>query len=325
MIEETLPKNNGESMSTTNTIIQALGLLTFFCYLTTVSTVHAADPFVCDLYAEKAVAQSKANKAYSCSGSYPRFQDNKQAHYSWCLGAFSEAVAYENRARVVGLSDCKASQWNREADAYCTSYAQIALIQSSKANNQYCGFGGPRWQNNLTIHYNWCMRTEGRRPEAEMNARREGLKSCTGGSVVYPNYSPAVSGDLAVVDWCWEDVAGDTLFNAIVRNVGSNIWMSTLDAVLKVGTSRPGNITETQRHTPFIELWGLTQGKTRIIRGASLKYITPASYPTAEALLVHNHDHNLSNQSFRINFGTQGVIDFYTKYKHKRCDPFKHY
>jgi hypothetical protein len=75
------------------------------------------------------------------------------------LALTSVSAAAQNRARV------------------CNSYADDALEQQETNEELDCGFSGPRWSDNRTNHFAWCMLFP-QRAEAEQEARREQLREC---------------------------------------------------------------------------------------------------------------------------------------------------
>ncbi len=60
----------------------------------------------------------------------------------------------------------------------CQRYTDNALAQQ-RANLKYkCGFAGPRWHQDYSRHYNWCMRVDVRTRGAATIARRDALNQC---------------------------------------------------------------------------------------------------------------------------------------------------
>jgi hypothetical protein len=60
----------------------------------------------------------------------------------------------------------------------CRDYAQDAVDQANQNDRERCGFQGPRWSNDRTPHYAWCMLFP-RQAEDEGRARAEELRKCT--------------------------------------------------------------------------------------------------------------------------------------------------
>lgn len=304
-----------------NTSISISISLSFLCGVIFSDSGFAEEPFVCDLYANKAVAQAETSKQYSCGLTGNRYSADKTLHYKWCLQQTGSLPASENRARTVELSNCEATNWNRDADAYCTDYANTAVAQAKMAQQYNCGFSKSRWNTDFGPHYRWCMGVPGAWPESETSARRLGLKQCSG--KVFPPPTPNFSGDLKVVDWCFEDRGNDTLFDIVIRNVGGNIWSSKKDGLLIVGLSSvSGPLTEPRRIIPFTELYGISPQQTRIIRGVSMLSITAKNHPRADVVLSHDEDANTSDRSLKVVFGTSSLPEFFTKYSDKRCKLF---
>ena len=77
-------------------------------------------------------------------------------------------IAYNNRSRVAG--------------ARCNRYGEAAVAAFRQAQALGCRVSGPRWQDNVTNHVNWCN-TEASRAlaEREERARATELRSCASG------------------------------------------------------------------------------------------------------------------------------------------------
>ncbi|MBX2806818.1 MAG: hypothetical protein KTR19_12655 [Hyphomicrobiales bacterium] len=60
---------------------------------------------------------------------------------------------------------------------FCNEYAESAVDQNKANTDRDCNFNGPRWSNNRTRHFAWCMLFP-RQAEAEQDARKENLREC---------------------------------------------------------------------------------------------------------------------------------------------------
>lgn len=59
----------------------------------------------------------------------------------------------------------------------CENYAEDAVRHSEINERRNCGFKGPRWSDNRTAHFGWCM-VFPRQAQQEAEARKEELESC---------------------------------------------------------------------------------------------------------------------------------------------------
>jgi hypothetical protein len=61
--------------------------------------------------------------------------------------------------------------------ATCENYADDAVRQNGMNERRNCGFQGPRWSDNRTAHFGYCM-VFPRQAQQESEARKEELESC---------------------------------------------------------------------------------------------------------------------------------------------------
>jgi len=64
---------------------------------------------------------------------------------------------------------------------YCSNYAASAVREFHRAaDNPNCAsmIGGPRWHDDFSVHYNWCLRNTYDSTTFEWRARRETLHQC---------------------------------------------------------------------------------------------------------------------------------------------------
>jgi hypothetical protein len=81
-------------------------------------------------------------------------------------------------AFTLGSAVAPASAQDRAAR--CQDYAREAVDQADKADRNRCGYSGPRWSNDRTGHFAWCMLSP-RQAEDESRARNDDLRRCGGG------------------------------------------------------------------------------------------------------------------------------------------------
>jgi hypothetical protein len=65
-------------------------------------------------------------------------------------------------------------------DERCREYARDAVEQAERNERNRCGYSGPRWSNDRTGHFAWCMLFP-RQAEDENRARADDLRKCGGG------------------------------------------------------------------------------------------------------------------------------------------------
>lgn len=61
--------------------------------------------------------------------------------------------------------------------ATCSDYARDAVRDNEFNERRNCGFKGPRWSDNQTAHFGWCMIFP-KRAEEESEARKAQLEEC---------------------------------------------------------------------------------------------------------------------------------------------------
>ena len=65
-------------------------------------------------------------------------------------------------------------------DERCRDYARDAADQADQNQRNRCGYSGPRWSDDRTGHFAWCMLFP-RQAEDENRARADDLRRCGGG------------------------------------------------------------------------------------------------------------------------------------------------
>jgi hypothetical protein len=149
----------------------------------------------CESYAREAVEQAQRNERQNCGYEGPRWSDNRQGHFAWCLIAPRNARD-ENETRRDLLEKCERRtdrQERREerrddrADrkservgkrANCDTYSKIAEAQTN-ANQKYdCGYRGGEWATDSRAHYGWCMANKRDFMLDEMRYRAVELQKC---------------------------------------------------------------------------------------------------------------------------------------------------
>jgi len=166
----------------------------------TVSTASAQGRDDCDGYAREAVEQAHRNERQNCGFGGPRWSDNRQGHFAWCLISPRQARE-ENEARREQLQQCerragrKERREERREDrrddrkderrservgkrASCDTYSKIAEAQT-EANQKYnCGYRGGEWSTESRAHFGWCMANKRDFMLDEMRFRAIELQKC---------------------------------------------------------------------------------------------------------------------------------------------------
>ena len=125
----------------------------------------------CEDYAREAAELAQRAEQLNCGFDGPRWNDNSQGHFAWCLISPRQAFE-ENEVRRDLLQKCERRtdrQERREERrddrrsegggkrANCDTYSQIAQVQAD-ANQKYnCGYRGSEWVNDSRAHFGWCM------------------------------------------------------------------------------------------------------------------------------------------------------------------------
>jgi hypothetical protein len=157
----------------------------------------------CDGYAREAVEQAHRNERQNCGFDGPRWSDNRQGHFAWCLISPRQARE-ENEARREQLQQCerrsdrperreerREDRGDRRDDrrddrrservgkrANCDTYSKIAEAQTN-ANQKYdCGYRGGEWSTDSRAHFGWCMANKRDFMLDEMRYRAIELQKC---------------------------------------------------------------------------------------------------------------------------------------------------
>lgn len=167
------------------------GLAAIFCAGTIALTATAADAQSrrdgCEDYARESVEQAEANEKRNCGYDGPRWSDNRQGHFAWCV-LFPRAAQDELEARRGMLRECRSNaredrregrREEREGKrANCDTYGKIAAVQA-EANDKYnCGYRGGEWSKDSREHFRWCMRARREHLQDEQRFRTIELQKC---------------------------------------------------------------------------------------------------------------------------------------------------
>lgn len=148
----------------------------------------------CEDYARESVEQAESNQRRNCGYEGPRWSDNRQGHFAWCV-LFPRAAQDELEARRGMLKECRSERRDdrregreerreeRREDrqgkrANCDTYAKIAEVQA-EANEKYnCGNRGGEWSKDSREHFRWCMRAKREFLQDELRFRSIELQKC---------------------------------------------------------------------------------------------------------------------------------------------------
>ncbi len=90
------------------------------------------------------------------------------------------APAFANRCCVSGIKAKakKAADAPLTLEERCARYARVALEQQDENKARACGFRGPRWHHDYSLHYRWCLNKPARLRNRERLARDSALARC---------------------------------------------------------------------------------------------------------------------------------------------------
>lgn len=133
----------------------------------------------CDEYAREAVKQSEINDRRNCGFKGPQWNDNRAAHFSWCM-IFPKQAKEEQEDREAKLAGCRDTRRSERTGrrASCDTYAKIAGVQADANKKFNCGFRGDEWDNNERQHMRWCMRAKRAYLLDEIRYRAGELQKC---------------------------------------------------------------------------------------------------------------------------------------------------
>ncbi len=129
---------------------------------------------VCRQYAQSAVAAFREARSRGCRLASTRWQDDSNAHYTWCRGQPSGFVTAETRARGNELLVCRGDP----QAVQCKNYAMLAVSEQISNLAGHCGFTGSRWQDNLDSHLAWCLGVSVEAAQHEIDIRIAMLGTC---------------------------------------------------------------------------------------------------------------------------------------------------
>jgi hypothetical protein len=153
----------GKPMERCGAII--IGVLTCLGIFAFNGSVGAAEATFCDGYARQAADEAVLALKFHCDFHGWRWVTDIETHLGWCLGTPKAAVedAAAARANDVRLCTC---QW----------YADRTIEQVAISLTKACNFTGPRWSEDRSAHYRWCVLYKVPLAELESEIKtREGL------------------------------------------------------------------------------------------------------------------------------------------------------
>ena len=133
----------------------------------------------CADYARAAIAANAQNESQGCRLDGPRWSDDFQAHYTWCMGTRRDDVNVETQARAAGIAQCQQTA-NSDAAAKCDHFARISMVQIDTARKARCPLpqGDRRWAGDAEDQRRACLQAPARMLEHTIAAREVALTSC---------------------------------------------------------------------------------------------------------------------------------------------------
>ena len=140
---------------------------------------HGGKQAFCADYARQAVAAADQTMRLGCNLHGPRWTDDFQAHFSWCMGTRRDDVARETQARAASLAQCQQTQ-EADAGAKCDHFARISMVQVETAVRAHCPLpqGDRRWGNNMDDQKQACLQAPARVLEHTIAEREAVLATC---------------------------------------------------------------------------------------------------------------------------------------------------
>ena len=133
----------------------------------------------CADYARRAVSASNQNLSQGCGLAGPRWTDDFQAHYSWCMRVPRDSASAETQARSVDIARCTTSA-SEDAEPKCDHYARISMVQVETARKAHCAVppNDQRWATDEAVHRQACLQAPNRFLPAEIANRETVLTAC---------------------------------------------------------------------------------------------------------------------------------------------------
>jgi hypothetical protein len=103
------------------------------------------------------------------------FNGEKREMFS-CKNVYFSLAIFASAALtgLLAISADASAQGRRDT---CESYADDAVRQHEVNERRNCGYEGPRWSDNRTAHFGWCMIVP-RQAQKEAEARKDQLDAC---------------------------------------------------------------------------------------------------------------------------------------------------
>lgn len=212
----------------------------------------------CRDYAQAAVAQHQENVRLGCGFIGPRWSNDKEGHYQWCLGTKGSFAASENTARQNDLQSCRSK-------SLCHEYAKTAVQQQADNLQNACGYSGPRWSADFDHHYNWCV--QGRNSDYaanETSQRKADLGRCAvrkplDGDFTIKSVTPHYGGSgqnrfVQRIDIALEATSARSW---IIGDYGHPRYGSLWAEVTVVNKIAPNNAIQTQKKTYLFSIRGI--------------------------------------------------------------------
>ena len=129
----------------------------------------------CGTYADKALQQVRDAAANACGFAGRPWSSSRALHLQWCSDASPAARKAEIDSRTEQLASCAQHAVKRKT---CDQYADAAVQQSLRNENESCGFSGPNWSPYQDDHVAFCLQADGARLRNETAKRDASLQQC---------------------------------------------------------------------------------------------------------------------------------------------------
>lgn len=129
----------------------------------------------CTVYADKALQQVRDATSNTCGFAGRTWSSSRALHLQWCNDASPAARKAEIDSRTEQLGVCAQQAVKHKI---CDQYAQNAVQQSLRNENQGCGFSGPNWSPYQDDHVSFCLQADAAHLRSEAATRDASLQQC---------------------------------------------------------------------------------------------------------------------------------------------------
>ena len=131
----------------------------------------------CTGYADKALQQVRDASANACGLTGRSWSSSRAQHLQWCADANPADRLAEIDSRTQQLAACAQQASRRKT---CDQYADTAVQQALRNQNETCGFEGANWSPYQDDHVAFCLQADTNRLRSETATRETALQQCHG-------------------------------------------------------------------------------------------------------------------------------------------------